>query len=242
MSKSTQELLEKQKAYYQARASQYDEWFYRWGRYDFGPKHTRQWEAEAQLVRQQLADQNLTGNVLEFAAGTGIWTQELLKTATHITALDASEEVLVVNKAKTQSDKVTYQVADIFVWQAPQPFDAAFMGFWLSHIPPSKQSYFMNQLANTLQPGGKIFFIDSLPKPSSTAKDMAADLAEHASRTQSSDEESKITRRLNDGQEFELVKVYYQPDDLAALFEAHQMQVTVKRTDNFFLYGWGTRL
>ncbi len=107
MSPNLQNLLEQQKQYYQARATEYDQWFYRQGRYDFGPDHTQQWEAEVQLVRQRLMETNLTGQILEFAAGTGIWTQELLKTANHVTALDSSDEVLEINRYKTQSDRVT---------------------------------------------------------------------------------------------------------------------------------------
>ena len=233
------ELLEQQKQYYKARAAEYDQWFYRQGRYDFGIEHTKQWEAEARLVRQHLTVTNLTGQVLEFAAGTGIWTQELLKSADHVTALDSSAEVLEINRYKTQSENVTYEVVDIFEWQPQATYDAVFMGFWLSHIPPSKLSGFIAIVKKVLKPGGKIFLIDSLPKPSSTARDMAASLIEHAARPPSADEGTRMTRRLNDGREFEIVKVFYVPADLANAFRAYNLQVEIKKTGNFFLYGSG---
>jgi demethylmenaquinone methyltransferase/2-methoxy-6-polyprenyl-1,4-benzoquinol methylase len=210
MTTKLQRLLERQKRYYQARAAEYDQWFYRQGRYDFGPEHTKQWESEAGLVRRKLLDFNLAGQVLEFAAGTGIWTQELLKMAGHVTALDSSAEVLEINRGKTQHDpaidssvtagnRVTYVVADIFAWTPWQLYDAVFMGFWLSHIPPTKLSGFMTLVAQALKPGGKIFFVDSLPNPSSTARDMAPELMAHASGEQLSDEAAKMNRRLSDG-------------------------------------------
>ncbi len=95
-------------------------------------------------------------------------------------------------------------------------------------------------LGQALKPGGKLFFIDSLPKPSSTARDMATELEAHASRTQASDDDARLKRRLNDGHEYQIVKVYYVPEKLSATFKTHNLAVEVKQTDNFFLYGWGT--
>jgi demethylmenaquinone methyltransferase/2-methoxy-6-polyprenyl-1,4-benzoquinol methylase len=51
-----------------------------------------------------------------------------------------------------------------------------------------------------------------------------------------------MTRRLNDGREFQVVKVYYLPDDLTQRLKSYELAVTVKQTENFFLYGWGTKL
>jgi demethylmenaquinone methyltransferase/2-methoxy-6-polyprenyl-1,4-benzoquinol methylase len=137
MAETLQEILEEQKAYYRARAQEYDEWFYRRGRYNHGPEHTQQWKSEAAQIRQALAEANLTGQVLDIAAGTGIWTQELIKTADHVTALDSSEEMIALNRVRLQSDKVTYTLTDLFYWQPVMAYDGVFMGFWLSHVPPA---------------------------------------------------------------------------------------------------------
>lgn len=247
MTETLQKVLEEQKAYYQARAEEYDEWFYRRGRYDHGPEHTRQWEQEAEEVRRILAEANLTGQVLDIAAGTGIWTQELLKTAEHITALDSSEEMFELNRGRVQSDKVTYILTDLFYWQPVIRYDAVFMGFWLSHVPPALLYDFIGTVAGALKPGGKLFFVDSLPTPTSTARDMVDNVAkELAQRAMSpklaQSDHATINRRLNDGREFQVVKVYYLPVDLSERFRAFALSVTVKQTNNFFLYGWGTKL
>jgi ubiquinone/menaquinone biosynthesis C-methylase UbiE len=223
MTDTLQATLEEQRRYYQARAAEYDQWFYR-------------------QVRQSLKSIRLTGHVLEFAAGTGIWTQELLKTADHVTALDSSAEVLEINRGKLQPDNVTYVVADIFAWQPQIQYDAAFMGFWLSHVPPVRFDSFLDGVAAALRPGGKIFLVDSLPTLSGTAKDQAAALKNHQTLQQSSaTDESTLTRRLNDGREFQIIKVFYQPDELAAKFHLHNIDAVVEQTENFFLYGWGTK-
>ena len=44
------DLLEQQKAYYSARAGEYDQWFLRRGRYDHGPELNAQWFAEVDQV------------------------------------------------------------------------------------------------------------------------------------------------------------------------------------------------
>lgn len=247
MTEALQKVLEEQKAYYHARAQEYDEWFYRRGRYDHGAEHTRQWESEAEEVRRALVETHLTGQVLEMAAGTGIWTQELIKTADHVTALDSSEEMLELNRQRVQSDKVTYTVTDLFYWQPVITYDAVFMGFWLSHVPPALLYDFIGTIAGTLKPGGKLFFVDSRPEPTSTSKDMIDSvtqaLAQRKAAPQFAESDyATITRRLKDGREFQVVKVYYLPVDLTERFKAHDLSVTVKQTDNFFLYGWGTKL
>jgi demethylmenaquinone methyltransferase/2-methoxy-6-polyprenyl-1,4-benzoquinol methylase len=181
------------------------------------------------------------------AAGTGIWTQELIKTADHVTALDSSEEMLELNRDRVQSDKVTYTVTDLFYWQPVMAYDAVFMGFWLSHVPPALLYDFIGTIAGALKPGGKLFFVDSRPEPTSTAKDMIDSVTKHLAQRKASaqfaeSDYATITRRLKDGREFQVVKVYYLPVDLTERFKAYDLSVTVRQTDNFFLYGWGAKL
>jgi ubiquinone/menaquinone biosynthesis C-methylase UbiE len=135
MTEDFQAIVKEQKAYYEARAREYDEWFYRQGRYDRGEEHTQQWQAEVDEVCLALQTANLSGHVVDIAAGTGIWTKELLKMADHVTALDSSDEMIEINQSRLQSDKVTYILTDLFYWQPVMAYDAAFMGFWLSHVP-----------------------------------------------------------------------------------------------------------
>ena len=88
------DLIEQQIAYYRARASEYDEWFLRQGRYDRGEAHKEQWFAEVAQLQKALADFGPKGEVLELACGTGWWTENLISYAETLTAVDASEEVL----------------------------------------------------------------------------------------------------------------------------------------------------
>lgn len=241
MTDPVQPIIEAQKAYYQARALEYDEWFYRRGRYDHGPAHTRQWEAEVAAVQVHLHTANLTGHVLDVAAGTGIWTGELLRTAGHVTAIDSSAEMLEINRRRANSPHVTYIQADLFYWQPVMVYDAIFMGFWLSHVQAAQLFDFVGTMVDALKPGGKIFFVDSLPEATSTAKDMVDELSRVIQHSPPDIEQTVISRRLNDGREFKLFKIFYRPQDLIGRFEPYGINLTVTQTERFFMVGWGTK-
>lgn len=100
-------ILDEQMAYYRARAAEYDEWFYREGRYDRGPAETRAWFDEVRIVSEELGRFGVRGDVLELACGTGIWTALLARRASSVTAVDASVEMLSINRAKlSERDRV----------------------------------------------------------------------------------------------------------------------------------------
>ena len=224
-------LLSEQRAYYRARAPEYDAWFLRQGRYDRGEAHKKQWEAEVAGLEHALATFAPTGDILELACGTGWWTERLSKYGVSLTAVDASLEVLELNKQRLPSARIDYLQADLFSWEPERTFDTVFFSFWLSHVPPERFAAFWNTVRRCLGPGGRVFFIDSLYTPDATAKD----------HTLNSSEAHSVTRRLDDGQTFEIVKVFYEPERLAAHLGALGWHAEVGQTETFFLYGSAQR-
>jgi demethylmenaquinone methyltransferase/2-methoxy-6-polyprenyl-1,4-benzoquinol methylase len=165
------------------------------------------------------------------ACGTGLWTQHLLDYAQQITAVDAAPEVLHLNQQRLQSDRVRYVPADIFTWSSPEKFDVIFFSFWLSHVPHSHFESFWQTVARSLQPAGRVFFIDSRYEPSSTAQDHRL----------ASPQADTLVRRLNDGREFKIVKIFYERDALAQRLRQMGWQMRVEETPHYFLYGEGER-
>src|SRR5262249_39754117 len=143
------------------------------------------------------------GDALELACGTGLWTRHLVETATRIVAVDASPETIEVNRARVRSDRVEYVVADIFSWTPSRRVGFVLFTFWLSHVPPARFDSFWQTVARALRPGGRAFFVDSLLVQDATARDQS-----------SVDDSGVVRRRLNDGREFDIVKVFYDPEDL----------------------------
>ena len=148
------ELLREQLQYYRERAGEYDEWFLRQGRYDRGPDHREAWFGEVAVVEAAL-EQSLPsgGDVLELACGTGWWTSRLAARHQRVMAVDASPEVIAINRERVKSDRVDYVVADLFNWvPSAGAFDAVFFGFWLSHVPSAKFDEFWSTVRTALKP------------------------------------------------------------------------------------------
>jgi ubiquinone/menaquinone biosynthesis C-methylase UbiE len=222
------DLLAEQRAYYRARAPEYDEWWQRSGRYDRGEDERVEWDRQVAVLDQALADFGATGSVLELAGGTGWWTERLVRTADSLTVVDASAETLALNRRRVGRDDVTYVVTDVFDWRPDQRYDVVFFSFWLSHVPRSRFSEFWSLVRDGLAPGGRAFLIDNRtdPKPASPVTDPYV----------FSYEPDLHRRRLADGSEWRVVKVMYEPDELNELLEAEGWRPHIEGT-RWFIYG-----
>lgn len=217
-------LLAEQQEYYRARAPEYDEYFLRRGRYDQGAEENARWFREGEQVQRALAP---GGDVLELAGGTGWWTEHLLRTADRVTVVDGSLEMMAVNRARVGADagRVEYVHADLFEWTPARTYDAVFFGFWLSHVPPDRFDAFWAMVRAALRPGGRAYFVDSLQPATS------------APHPTSAEDPDIALRRLNDGREFRVVKIFWEPVALAARLRALGWSADVRATERFFVYG-----
>ncbi len=218
--------------YYRARAGEYDRWWNREGRFDRGSAANARWFAEAASLEDVLERFDPRGDVLELACGTGLWTRHLVRYASTLTAVDGSEEVLALNRARMGEARVDYRQVDIFHWlPEPESFDACVFSFWLSHVPEERFAAFWGMVGSALRPGGRVLFIDSARTDRSTAADHRLPGAD----------ESTMTRRLDDGREFQIVKRFYDPRALGSELAALGFDVQVATTGEFFIYGTGVK-
>jgi SAM-dependent methyltransferase len=225
-------LLTEQLDYYRARAGEYDRWWNREGRFDRGQAANARWFAEAALLEDVLASFDLRGDVLELACGTGLWTRHLAAYAASLTAVDGSAEVLAINRTRVGSERVRYIQADLFHWTPPGSYDACVFSFWLSHVPQQRFAPFWEMVARALRPGGRVLFIDSARTERSTAADHRLPEAD----------ESTMTRRLDDGREFQIVKRFYDPRALQAELASQGWAFEIATTGEFFIYGTGVKV
>lgn len=224
-------LLAEQIAYYRARAPEYDEWFERRGRYDRGPEHTAQWNREVESLRDAVRDARLDGGILEIACGTGWWTAELARAASHVLAVDASPEALELNRRRVQATNVRYRHVDVFEYPSLGAFDAVFFSFWLTHVPPDRFERFWRWVARCTKPAGRVFFIDNRWYPEYRWPE------EGAARPDDAPSRHIAERRLTDGRRFKIVKVFYEPEDLAARLARLGWSGEVSATPQFFIWG-----
>jgi SAM-dependent methyltransferase len=223
--------LESQKAYYDARAPEYNDWWERKGRYDRGAEATAAWRADIDALDSWLDEFQPSGFVLELACGTGNWTEKLLRYSEDLTAVDASPEMLAQCRARVGADHAHFRQADIFGFEPDRQYDVVFFGFWLSHVPPDRFEEFWTRVRAALKPYGRFFFVDSQYEASSTA-------ADHVLTAKT---DTRQTRKLNDGREFEVYKIFYDPDDLSQRLRRLGFQNEVRASKRFFLCGHGQR-
>ena len=222
----TTDMLQEQIEYYRQRAAEYDQWFFRQGRYDRGVAHRQQWFAEISEVETALCTAKPSGDILELACGTGLWTQHLAPLATHLTAVDAAAEVIAIAQNRVKSGSVEYIVADLFNWTPTRKFDWVFFGFWLSHVPLEKFTDFWQTVSAALKPNGQVFFVDSLFSQTSPA-------INHAELHQ----QGYAERKLNDGRTYQVVKIFHEPIELEKSLQKLGWTGNIHTTANHFIYG-----
>ena len=216
-------------AYYEARAPEYDDWYLRRGRYERGPVHDAAWNAELDGAGTWLDGLPIHGEIVELAAGTGWWSP-LLASKGELSIYDAAAAPLERARERLLAHGLRAHIHVRDAWAEPdRQVDALFCGFWLSHVERERTGDFLALARRWLKPGGIFAFIDSLPDPQSGAADHSAPSADTS------------VRRLDDGREFTIVKVYREPAELeTALRDAGFADARVTTTGRFFVLGSAT--
>lgn len=138
--------------YYAARAAEYDNIYL---------KPERQ--PDLRRIESWLPLFFANRQVLEIACGTGYWTQFIAPAAAHVVAIDTSPETMEIAQSRVPKGKVKFRVGDAY--QLPPElgsFDAAFAGFWFSHVPKARRHEFLRGLNALLTPGAKVVLLDNL--------------------------------------------------------------------------------
>jgi SAM-dependent methyltransferase len=230
---SDDDLLAEQRAYYRARAPEYDEWWQRRGRYDRGSNLAEEWDRQVAQGVAALTSFGAAGDVLEMAGGTGWWTARLARTARHLTVVDSSPETLALNRQRVGRPDVEYLVADLFTWQPQRTYDVVFFSFWLSYVPRSRFSGFWSLVQACLAPGGRVFLIDNRRDPRPTGEMKDSYVVRHGPDLD--------LRRVHDGSQYRVVEIFYEPEELQSLLDRQGWTARLNAT-NWFIFGEHARL
>jgi 2-polyprenyl-3-methyl-5-hydroxy-6-metoxy-1,4-benzoquinol methylase len=182
--------------YYAARAAEYEMVY---------AKPERQRDLAA--VRRVVADYFECRRVLEVACGTGYWTSQLALKAASVVATDVGAEVLEIARNKTMPDGATVEFlqADAFELQnVPRDFDAAFAGFWLSHVLREDVPRFLRGLHERLASGSRVMLLDNRYVEGSSTSIGRVDSAGN----------SYQRRVLENGADYEVLKNFPTPTQL----------------------------
>ena len=177
-------------AYYAQRAASYERVY---------AKPERQ--ADLRAMEAQVAEAFVGHRVLEIACGTGWWTPHGAARAAHWRATDLTPETMALARAKPGLPAcVQFQTVDAYALAGlgDAGFDAAFAGFWWSHVPLDRLAPWLALLHRRLQPGAKVLMLDNRDVPGSSTPISRRD----------ADGNSYQRRPLDDGSTHEVLKNY----------------------------------
>jgi demethylmenaquinone methyltransferase/2-methoxy-6-polyprenyl-1,4-benzoquinol methylase len=186
--------------YYRKRASEYEQVY---------EKPERQ--AELEWLRSRVPELFGGRTVLEVACGTGYWTQFIARTAARVHACDINEAVLEIAREKPlPPGRVSFFKADaVSLVGVPPQCDAAFAGFWWSHVKKSELAFFVKNLAIHLEPGSVVGILDNSWAPGSSTAISRRDAGGNTYQK----------RKLASGEEYEVLKNFPTPQELSAAVE-----------------------
>jgi demethylmenaquinone methyltransferase/2-methoxy-6-polyprenyl-1,4-benzoquinol methylase len=220
-------LLAEQIQYYDDRAPEHEDLWFRRGRHDLGPEFNERWFRETAIVESAVDEAAPKGSVLEIGCGSGLWTRRLAPKASRYVGLDSSPRMLDLNRQRYGAPHVEYVLADAFGWTATERFDLIFLGFFVSHIPPELWERWWGRVANWLEPDGIAFIVDDAAGPDRPySGDAVEDGPPHAHR-----------RRLGGGREYTIVKVFYSPEELSERLDDVGWRAELAGTGEHLLFG-----
>ena len=173
--------------YYSRRAAEYERIY---------EKPERQ--AELDWLRTRIPQVFRGRDVLEIACGTGYWTQFIAREAAHVRACDINASVLELAREKPIArGKAEFFRADALTLEGvPEGCDAAFAGFWWSHMKKGDLRAFISRLDAKLARGAVIAILDNTFVEGSSTPISRRD----------ADGNTYQMRKLANGEDYEVVK------------------------------------
>ena len=202
--------------YYKLRAPEYDRLYERPDRQD-----------DIRALATRLGSAVAGRRVLEIAAGTGYWTPIIAEHATSVVATDINAETLAIAEARDYPrSNAEFRVADAYEpGSVIGDFDCIVAGYFLSHVPRVRVEPFLRSLVDRLGAGGRLLLIDNLYVDDSNLP---------ISRTDQ-DGNTYQTRRLDSGRTFEVLKNFYDADELERLARPYAAKVEVELLTYYWL-------
>jgi ubiquinone/menaquinone biosynthesis C-methylase UbiE len=185
--------------YYRKRAGEYDQIYLR-------DDPARQAELAAMY---SLSSRALAGRqVLDLACGTGFWTQVVSGAAKSIVGVDINAATLAEAARKKYRCPVQFILADMFHLPLDiRRYDGALATFILSHVRRQDIPHLAEIVHRAVAPHSPVFLCDNNPITEATREITWDD--EHINTYKK--------RRLENGEEYTILKNYFSRDELEAI-------------------------
>jgi demethylmenaquinone methyltransferase/2-methoxy-6-polyprenyl-1,4-benzoquinol methylase len=202
--------------YYARRAAEYERIY---------EKPERQ--AELVWLRGRIPELLAARRVFETACGTGYWTREIARRAAFVTATDINEPVLDVARGKRlPPGRVRFERADAYSPSAgTRGADAAFAGFWWSHLALPDLRRWLGVMSRHLAQGARLVVLDNRFVPGSSTPISRRDAAGNTYQV----------RKLLSGETHEILKNFPTHAQLAHAVRPHARAAWVEETPHYWL-------
>ena len=202
--------------YYDERASEYEE-AYLLGTGTASIPDPSVFQTDARKLGE-IVERGIDGRVIDIACGTGFWLPRYAPRASTITLIDQSTNMLDECRKQVTAlgidDRVSYIQGDVLEHEcAAHTFDAALVGFLISHLSGAEEDRIFGALRNLLGPTGRVLILDSAWTDERARVNRKV---EHQRRT------------LNDGTPFIVYKRYFDRNDIRRWEERHRLKVSVE--------------
>lgn len=141
--------------YYRRRACEYEQTYAR-------PER----QTDLAVLHAHVAKRFANRRVLDVACGTGYWSASAAREAKSLTGVDANETALAWARDKrlqTSSGAAQFFEGDAYgLDESLGRFDAAFVGFFWSHVPHDRLARFIDGLHARLASGARVLILDNV--------------------------------------------------------------------------------
>jgi ubiquinone/menaquinone biosynthesis C-methylase UbiE len=201
--------------YYRERAPEYDQVYLKLER-----------QEDLRAIRAWLPAVFRGRRVLDVASGTGYWTDVFADHAAFILATDVNDAPLEVARGRREwPTHVQFAMADAFdLGHVPGEFNAAFVGFFWSHIPRASLEQFLRGLFRRLDDDAVVVFMDNRYVEGSNHPIFRTD-----------DQGNTFQRRkMENGTEWDVLKNFPSLESLKSTLEQYVPRVTIRCWDYYW--------
>ena len=208
--------------YYDERASEYDE-IYTLGTGFTAVSDPEAYKAETLRLKQAAGDV-CRGSMIDIPCGTAFWMPGYANNCTSVLLVDQSENMLRESELRARHynilDRCQFIQGDIFSIKLPhQAFDAAIVGFFISHLTQEEEQVFITNFRKSIKPGGNILILDS---------------AWSTQRAKNRPKAGAQIRKLNNGKEFPIYKKYFDRQDIVNMGTMYEMNMEIHHFGKVF--------
>lgn len=149
------------------------------------------------------------GHLIDIGCGNGVWVPKYYRNIKNFSFLDSSKIVLELCKARVKKigliEKSLFINCDVNNYKFPKNYyDAAFVGFLISHFDKKAEYNFLIKMKETIKPNGRIAIVDSIfTREIYKARRVKRGI---------------ITRKIN-GKTYNIYKNYFIKDELETLLQ-----------------------